>query len=886
MHAPRAKTPCAGFILATIATLTLCVASPAPAADCWGGTAKRVGISRRDVVYRGTVTFPGASHQTLVGPEGLSVQIVNASDPDEVLFSATVPQATFRSNALSTSYAGGGPVSGRIKLRNARNQEDTVAIDLRLFGFFDLGDVSPDGVRVVVRSGGTCASACFSPCNPRSGGAALRCKKSALYEPFAEQGFGALVGEGRKQPGPRSPLCGLTIRTTGPRCDFLIDERCILPYPSSVFLDEDPTTPTGLRIHYDVGSLPANTGGKPIDPTDWNTLDGFSPGPMILALFPDTGHPVDLAASNVAFHTDFARSLDADHPTVLVRADDGERVIHFAELDVQTNDVAKKTLIVRPGKRLDDATRYLVAIRDLVDTEGTPIEPRLAFRVLRDAIPDADVALACGAECAAAIAARRSAMEDVFDRLEAYGVARDDLLLGWDFTTASTQALTGWMVSVRDQAFALGTPSFTVTNVNTGNPAGAGFNAQIFARVEGTFQAPLFMTADAPASRLNLVNGVPAQNGLATVPWVAHIPRIAVASQNPGATPAKASLWGHGLLGTRFQLGALSDLANTYNYVIAAVDMQGMSDPDVFPSVVPLIGDFSLFHRIPERLHQGFLHHLLLGRLLADPVNGFNSHPAFQLGAGGAPVIDTTQVFYSGGSQGGIFGGAIMAIAEDFDRGFLAVPAANYSTLLHRSIDFNPFFALVNSSYPDKLDQILIFPLIQQLWDRAEPQGYLPHILPGDLSSPPRPHEILIHMATYDSEVSNLGTEIMVRSLGIPQLTPVHRSFVGIPEMAAPFDGSAFVEVDPQRGFSRCHTPGTTDAGAMCTVDADCPGLGDPASRVMCASGIPPLGNAAPPFNNGAHGRTGNPTTGMQIANFLRDGGFVDQFCTGPCDPE
>ena len=477
-------------------------------------------------------------------------------------------------------------------------------------------------------------------------------------------------------------------------------------------------------------------------------------------------------------------------------------------------------------------------------------------------------------------------MEDTLGRLAAHGVARNDLILAWDFSTASTQALTSWMVSIRDQAFALGTPSFTVTSVNTGNPAGSGFNAQIYARIEGTFQAPLFMTADAPGSRLNLVDGVPAQNGYATVPWVVHVPRIAAAAQNPNAVPARASLWGHGLLGNRFQLGSLSDLANGFNYVIAAVDMQGMSDADVAPGVLPGISDFSNFHLIPERLHQGFLHHLLLGRLLADPVNGFNSDPAFHLGVGGAPVIDTDQVFYSGGSQGGIFGGAIMAIAEDFDRGFLAVPAANYSTLLHRSIDFNPFFTIVNTTYPDKLDQLLIFPLIQQLWDRAEPQGYLPHILPGDLSSPPRPHKILVHMATYDSEVSNVATEIMVRSLGIPQVVPSARSFVDIPELAAPFDGSAFVEVNPQRGGSRCHTPGGSDAGASCTTDAQCPGAGDPASRTQCAPGIPPLVNLPPLFNNGAHGRTGNPTTGKQIAGFLRDGGTIESFCNGPCDPE
>jgi hypothetical protein len=651
-----------------------------------------------------------------------------------------------------------------------------------------------------------------------------------------------------------------------------------------VFLDPDGTTPTGLRVHYDLGSLPTNASATPVDPTDWNTLDGFSPGPMILALFPDTGLPVDLVASDVAFHTNFARSLDGDHPTVVMRAGDGARVVHFAELDVQTAAVDEKALIIRPGRRLDDATRYLVAIRDLVDTAGTPITPRLAFRALRDAMTDADIELACGAACAAAIAGRRATMEDVFSQLELGGVSRDDLVLAWDFTTASTEALTGWMVSVRDQAFALGTPGFTVTSVDDGG--GAGRTPDIFARIEGWFQAPLFMTADAPASRLNLVGGVPAQNGYATVPFVADIPRIAVASENPAATPARGTTWGHGLLGTRYQLGTLSELGNTYNFVIAAVDMQGMSNPDVVPSVLPLIQNLSLFHRIPERLHQGFLHHLLLGRLLNDPVNGFNSHPAFQLGQGGAPVIDTTQVFYSGGSQGGIFGAAIMGVSHEFTRGFLAVPAANYSTLLQRSIDFEPFFTLLNASYTNPLDRIVLYPLIQQLWDRAEPQGYLPHIVPGTLSNPPVPHKVLLHMATYDSEVSNLATEIMTRSLGIPQVSTAHRSFFQIAEMAAPFDGSALVEIDPQLGFSRCHTPGSTDDGAACTTDADCPGLGDPPSRTECASGIPPLGNDAPAFNNDAHGSTGVPTAGAQIDAFLRTAGTIQQFCTGTCDPE
>jgi hypothetical protein len=227
-----------------------------------------------------------------------------------------------------------------------------------------------------------------------------------------------------------------------------------------------------------------------------------------------------------------------------------------------------------------------------------------------------------------------------------------------------------------------------------------------------------------------------------------------------------------------------------------------------------------------------------------------------------------------------------MSIAEDFKRGFVAVPAANYSTLLHRSIDFNPYLAIIRANYPDRLDEQLLVAHAQQLWDRAEPQGYINHLVAGDLSDPPVPHKVLIHMATYDSEVSNLGTEIMVRSLGVPQLGPVLRSFFQVPEATAPFDGSAFVEIDPQLGFSRCNVPGGNSPGAACTTDANCPGAGDPPTRTRCDSGVPPLSNTPPTFNNRAHGSTGVPTAGQQIDAFLRSNGRIEQFCSGPCDPQ
>jgi hypothetical protein len=210
----------------------LSAARPAMAADCWGGTARRVSVGAREVSYRGTVTLPGGSHESLIGPDGLTVQVVDADDAGTVLFTTTIPRARFRSTATTTRYDRTGPLNGRVTLRNAKSQADTVEIDLRAFGLFDPSGRASDAVRVVVRSGKTCASSCVSSCGARAGDGPLKCRKSAIYQPFADQGFGALTSEAARKPGARSSLCGLTIRTSGPRCDFLIDERCILPYPS------------------------------------------------------------------------------------------------------------------------------------------------------------------------------------------------------------------------------------------------------------------------------------------------------------------------------------------------------------------------------------------------------------------------------------------------------------------------------------------------------------------------------------------------------------------------------------------------------------------------------------------------------------------------------
>ena len=67
-------------------------------------------------------------------------------------------------------------------------------------------------------------------------------------------------------------------------------------------------------------------------------------------------------------------------------------------------------------------------------------------------------------------------------------------------------------------------------------------------------------------------------------------------------------------------------------------------------------------------------------------------------------MIDTSRLYYNGNSQGGILGGAATAVAPDWTRASLGVPAMNYSVLLNRSVDFDIYKPILDPAYPDQLD--------------------------------------------------------------------------------------------------------------------------------------------------------------------------------------
>ena len=73
---------------------------------------------------------------------------------------------------------------------------------------------------------------------------------------------------------------------TQDHCDPIDPRACLLPFPNDYFTVADPTTATGRRLNLSPLAMPRNVAEKPIDPSEWNRNDGFSPGSEILTFVP------------------------------------------------------------------------------------------------------------------------------------------------------------------------------------------------------------------------------------------------------------------------------------------------------------------------------------------------------------------------------------------------------------------------------------------------------------------------------------------------------------------------------------------------------------------------------------------------------------------------
>jgi hypothetical protein len=554
---------------------------------------------------------------------------------------------------------------------------------------------------------------------------------------------------------------------TSENCDFIAapgNSVCMLPFPDDYYTVADPNSPTGRRINFKTAATPTNVLGSHIEAAPYNAADGFSPGSAILLKIPGIETVADVKAMGAVPINHLSRYKGLKTPVVVIDAQTGQRWPIWTEIDSTATNHAKAVLEIHPAVNFTSGHRYIVALRHLKNAAGQHIQAPAGFRYYRDDVPSEQEA----------INARRPHYEEVFSTLQSAGVERSDLYLAWDFTVASDANNTARELAMRNDAFAqLGdsnladgvpqgvSPSFAVTSVeNEPNPG------QIARRVKGTFVVPCYLFPNcAPGGRMQLNGeGAPIQNGAWTANFDCIIP-LSVASGPAGA--GRPSLYGHGLLGDAGEVASSPQrsLSQAHKIVQCATDEIGMAESDV-PVVIGALENVSSFPAIPDRLQQGLLDELYLGRALISP-SGLTTAAAFHqdgtLASG--PVLDTSHLYYNGNSQGGIMGGALTAVSPDFTRASLGVPAMNYAVLLPRSVDFDEFAQAFYPYYPNETSRPVVLDLMQMLWDRGEPDGYAARMTTNPLPDTP-PHQVLLDIAFGDHQVTNYQADVEARTVG------------------------------------------------------------------------------------------------------------------------
>jgi hypothetical protein len=648
-------------------------------------------------------------------------------------------------------------------------------------------------------------------------------------------------------------------------CQPYAGKPCLFPFPDNRLTRPDHGTVTGLRVNLAAAAMPVNTKGVRIQPGPYDRNDGFSPGSAIVLHIPGMDNARALKRTGAVPLTDMAQTFAKRQPIVVIDQATGARQLIWAELDANSPRPADTDLLIHPGKLLAEGHTFIVALRDLRSAAGRLIAAPRWFALLRD-----------GGKLPAAERSQRARYAAIFAALKRAGIARNTgLYAAWNFTVGSRQSLTGQMLAIRNNAFAqLGdtdladgadtgrAPSFSIVDTKPLVSSGGATLTQ----VDGTMQVPCYLIVCGPSAQpgfhysSSAAGAIPAQipGNVATTQFECIVPATASALD-----PARISLYGHGLLGSRDEVtdSWVQALAVQHNMVFCSTDFWGLAAGDT-PNDAAALTNVNLFPAVVDRLQQGALNTLFLGRLMLNP-GGLASSPVFQ--QAGRPVIETANLYYDGNSQGGIEGGMVTALSPDVRQAVLGVTGVDYANLLvQRSTDFAPFGTILYANYRDPSSHPLVLDLMAQLWDRGEPDGYAEQMTSHPLPDTPS-HRVLMQIAYGDHQVSMYAAAVEARTVGASAYEPAldlgtNRSrdrnlFYGLPAIRSfPFGGSA-IEI--------------WDSG---------PGHTEP----------PPLTNTAPvdtPANIDPHeDPRDTPAAQTQVSDFLAPGGAVVDVCGGqPC---
>ena len=553
------------------------------------------------------------------------------------------------------------------------------------------------------------------------------------------------------------------------------------PFPSS-FLIEDG------RVAIPADLLPDTPTPLPVERLAWRT--GFSPVQTSVVRLPG----VD--ASKLPTWYDGWM----DGAVQLWDLDSGTQLPVFAELDSYPQDNPSPALLIRPQAPMPVGHRIAVVIYD-------DLCPR----------PDRFDAILSGDD-PADFTGGGPAIRRLVGELEALGIDAAHLALAWDFPVG--EGRTPLLDGATKLQPATGWDFYRVNNADDGDPV----PSSAWKVSQGRLQVQNFLVDDTLLN-LDSATGVVAADGMVEADIYVHVPQ-SVKSAPAGSVPVL--FFGHGIFGTpQGHLGYYSsavEIADKEGFILVATTWRGLSENELADALI--VGrDMGQLPMLTDRLVQSQLTYRSI--LLAITQGDLLSDAAFA-GESGQRLADSGTLLFYGVSMGGIEGGVFTALNPEIQASAFHVPGSTWSVLLERSVSWVIFEGLMLDALPDPRDRQVMLAASQLWWDPVDPAAWVPDL---------QDRLILVQENLYDDTVSNLGTRILARGLGLPLLDPA---------------------ADPPPGLTLVDGPLPAGSRAMVQLD---PGVA-----------APPDGNRPAPETGGHGGTEGWAAARDQLREFLRPG--------------
>jgi len=557
-------------------------------------------------------------------------------------------------------------------------------------------------------------------------------------------------------------------------CDNTNPDHCLLPFPSSAFLDPDSGTATGYRLDIDGQAIPDSASASSEDFHMLDNKDGHSPSTQIFTTFsslPDI--------SGLATQDSIPSSVLPIHNSLVLNMDTGQIVEHWVEISSRTQEDEATLVHVRTLRGLDHNAQYAVAFRNLIDGNGEQVEPFPGFKALRDGSMTDNQQ----------IESLRSSYESMFSSLSEIGYERQNLTSAWWFHTASSQSIMGDIISMRNNATQLLGEDGIGCNITAVNENFAEDNTTL-RRISGTITTPHYLESTYPPTPMTRSeDGTPRFNFLTEVVFTITIPKSAA----DDSKPAPLVVLGHGFMGDgEGMVTEARGWANEYGFATIGTDFKGWSSDGDFGAYTFAFLNPNYLQHQSERLQQSLINNLAM----IITIKGVCSDlPEFY--HNGVNLVDTTDIDYMGVSLGAIRGPSMLSLIPEIDRGVLWVGGSSFSFIAERSTQYTQFEGLFSSSlaYESTMDRSILIALMQSMWDTTEPETYLPFV-DGGMEGELHPYEILYVVSINDAQVTTLSADRASRTSGIPVLSNSTYHPYGVEVADAPISGSGIVYFD------------------------------------------------------------------------------------------